>query len=72
MTTRDKTVYEIFDDIIEVDFNPDIVQVGLLDSYDEGHMNGMIAGGAIGTIITIGCVVLINLVKKNKKQKKES
>ncbi len=64
---RDKIVSEIFDDIIEVDFNPDIVQVGLLDAYDEGHRNGLLTG-VCGTLIIGG---ILYFVKKQKEKKNE-
>lgn len=63
---RDKIVSEIFDDIIEVDFNPDIVQLGLLDAYDEGHRNGLLAG-VFGTLIIGG---ILYFVKKQKEKTK--
>ena len=63
LTIRRKIVDDIFADVIDSDFNPDIVHLGLLDSFDEGRVNGMILTG-----IPMGFIIACLILSKRKKK----
>lgn len=52
---RSKCVDNSFQYIINDDFNPDMIQCGLLDCYDSGFRTGV----AVGSIVVIGFTSLI-------------
>ena len=63
-----KSVSEAFDYIIQDDFNPDMIHLGLLDTYEDGLTKGLVIGTGVTCII---CAVVISaiLIKKRKEKK---
>lgn len=65
---------EVFGIIIEQDFNPDFIKMGLYDEYDEGEKDGMIKGAAITGGIFCGGIGLFcairEFIKRRRTKKK--
>ena len=76
-----KPISEVFDLLIDQDFNPDFIKLGLIDSYDIGKNVGLkmgigisiLAGTAltIGTINYIGGPILVVVKKERNNVRKE-
>lgn len=64
-----KSTDVIFESIIEEDFNPDLVNLGLLDSYISGLYKGLAVGA--GTVSIAAVIAIAIVVMKNKEKKDE-
>ena len=64
-----QAVNQIFNDVIESDFNPDIIQIGLMDAYMQGKRDG---GTAVLTVALILVGVCTCTSAINKCLKKEN
>lgn len=61
-----KAVNEIFNYIIEDDFNPDAVNLGLLDAYENGLMKGLVIGTSIASIVGISVGISVYVKMKGE------
>lgn len=59
-----KSTDVIFESIIEEDFNPDLVNLGLLDSYISGLYKGLAVGAGV---VSIAAVIAIVVMKRKEK-----
>lgn len=59
-----KSTDVIFESIIEEDFNPDLVNLGLLDSYISGLYKGLAVGSGV---VSIAAVIAIVAMKRKEK-----
>ncbi len=84
MAVRDETIKEVFQYIIDEDFNPDMVQCGLMDcydlGYDVGHSDGFATAGGksdlgvglgfgfIGGLFAMGAIFIAGECIKEKRR----
>ena len=52
-----RKLVDIFDCLIEQEFNPDLVKLGLMDSFDRGFFKGIVVGIGIATAIWAGFAI---------------
>lgn len=74
---RNEYVSDTFQDCIDSDFNPDIIDIALDDCYKQGVKDGIPEGFLIGSVtilvITLTMAKLISYYQKKSKEKvKES
>ena len=66
---------EVIECCIDSDFNPDIVLVGVRETYEVGKIEGFRKGFAIGFglwVVSLGALsISIRIAKKRKKKKQE-
>lgn len=58
---------ELFEYCIEDDFNPDGVQVAIMDAYDKGFGRGLLIGSACTFIGLIAIGLCVSCANKRKK-----
>lgn len=56
-----KSTDVIFESIIEEDFNPDLVNLGLLDSYISGLYKGLAVGAGVVSIAAVIAIVVMKM-----------
>lgn len=56
-----KSTDVIFESIIEEDFNPDLVNLGLLDSYISGLYKGLAVGAGVVSIAAVIAIVAMKM-----------
>lgn len=52
-----KVSEEAINDVADMDFNPDIVCDMAYEMYETGFEHGLVAAGALATIVLVGCVI---------------
>ena len=65
-----KAITDMFQTVIEEDFNPDIVQISLADSYESGLVKGIAIGAGV-SILASATVFAVSKICKRKEKRDE-
>jgi len=63
-----KAISDAFQTVIEEDFNPDIVQISLADSYEYGLVKGIAIGSGVSILASVTVFAVYKVCKRKEKK----